>query len=464
MEGRPPYDPDDELDFDFEEPRRRHWERLSDDTAERRRAARRSERSEQVEEGIGEEQPSEPYQTGSSEMGEPYEDPFDTAERRRRERERRHHRDLPAKVRRRQFFGAAALALIVLVGAFLLLRGGGGGDTEEPLAVKKLLGQSFVGQLPKSGPTPALLKKATKGQLGGVIVEGTEEVVSTGVTQMQDAAAQGGNPPLLVMVDQEGGPVKRLPGPPTTAPAELGAAGDAEAARATGEDTGSYLRGLGITVDLAPVLDVALPRTADTIAERTFGEDAALVADLGSNFIEGLQGQSVAATAKHFPGLGLATVNTDFAPVSVVGRQEELDAALEPFRAAISAGVQLVMVSSAAYPDYAGATPNKGKVKPASFAEPVVEGLLRDELGFEGVVITDDLESIAIKELTNRDVAAVAALAAGCDLVLYARTEQGLNAGFTAAIKAVKKGTLDRPLLEQSFERVTALKDALAAS
>ena len=105
-----------------------------------------------------------------------------------------------------------------------------------------------------------------------------------------------------------------------------------------------------MTVDLAPVLDVALAERRDHRL-RAFGDDPTLVAELGSAFIAGLQSQGVAATAKHFPGLGPATTNTDFGPVTIVVRQESLDAALEPFRPRVAAGVRLVMVSSAIYPD-----------------------------------------------------------------------------------------------------------------
>ena len=131
----------------------------------------------------------------------------------------------------------------------------------------------------------------------------------------------------------------------------MGEAG-ADAARTEGEDTGNFLKGAGVNVDLAPVMDVELPQTADTIASRTFSDDAAVVSEVGSAFIEGLQSTGVAATAKHFPGLGPATVNTDFAPTEVVASQETLDAALQPFQAAVDSGVELVMVASASYPAY----------------------------------------------------------------------------------------------------------------
>ncbi len=202
------------------------------------------------------------------------------------------------------------------------------------------------------------------------------------------------------------------------------------------------------------MLDVERPTTAETIANRSFGDDPALVSELGVAFIEGLQGANVAATAKHFPGLGLATVNTDFGPVTVAATQEDINAALIPFRDAIEAGVDLVMMSSAAYPGL-------GSTEPAALAPPIVQGLLRDQLGFEGVIVTDDLESDAISEGTSPANAAVAALAAGNDLALFAGSSATATRGFDAVVKAAKAGELDRGLLDQAFTRVATLKAGL---
>ena len=530
MEGRPPdFDSDDELDFDFEAIRRRRSERetgerplegpLTEDQADadydeedasttgerpaarrlgaglrlpfgRSRRARERERRRSGDTG---ERDLPAFDTGEPDVpaGDTGERPIagdigerpiasgDTGERRLRDDpytpaevpvpggRRGRHRDLPAKIRRRQAIGIGVVAVAVLGGGFLALAGGGD-DEDEPLALKRLAGQTIVTRLDEKPPSQQLLTRARKGQIGGVIVAPSkatidEATAQQSIAQLQQAAAAGGNPPLLVMVDQEGGEVKRLPGPPEASPADLGREGDPEPARSAGEETGAYLKSLGIDVDLAPVLDVELPQTADTIADRTFDDDAGEVATLGTAFIEGLQSQGVAATAKHFPGLGPATINTDFSPVSVVATQEEFDAAMEPFRAAVESGVQLVMMSSAAYPSLAGATPGNGKVKPAVFVEPIVQGLLRQQLGFEGVIITDDLESIAIKELSNRDVAAVNALSAGCDLMLYARSERGAVQGFNKVIEATKRGTLSRERLDQSYARITALKQALSS-
>jgi beta-N-acetylhexosaminidase len=518
MEGRPPFDPDDDLDFDFESSRRRWQERTDEhgavddtgsdeldaesaaggrgdetgeETSERPRrerprraggfnlsfgrrrrprdraaAASAGARSAQEREATRAERRRARLGTGEIPAVDPdtgerarlRDDPFTPAEVPVPAERRSHRRDLPANVRRRQAIAAGAVVLVLVVLGFVVFSGGDESEPE-PLALKKLVGQSVVAKLGKGGADQTLIRRARKGQIGGVIVQpANEQQLQADVAQLQQAAADGDNPPLLVMIDQEGGDVKRLPnGPPELSAPELGEQGDADAARAEGEATGQFLEPLGVDVDLAPVLDLELPQTADTIASRTFGEDPALVSELGSAFIEGLQSQGVAATAKHFPGLGPATVNTDFSPVTIVARQESLDQGLLPFQAAVDAGVRLVMMSSAIYPDLAPR-------RPAVLAPPIVQGLLREQLGFEGVIVTDDLQSIAIDSVSDPARAAVASVRAGCDIVLYARNARGSVQGFNALVLAVKGGALDRAVLEASFKRIATLKASLAAS
>ncbi|HET8592780.1 MAG TPA: glycoside hydrolase family 3 N-terminal domain-containing protein [Solirubrobacterales bacterium] len=369
---------------------------------------------------------------------------------------RERHRDLPARIRRRQAGVIGLVALVLVIALVSLVSGGGDDDGEEPLAVKRLVGQAIVAQLGGGAPDQALLQRARRGQLGGVVVEAeSAEVVQAGVETLQRAAVEGGNPPLLVLIDQEGGPVKRLAdGPPDTAPRELGAAEEGDAAREEGERTAEFLRGLGVTVDLAPVLDVSQPQTANSIKVRTFGDDPGLVADVGVSFAEGLQDAGVAATAKHFPGLGRAQVSTDERPVSIAATSQDLEAELEPFREAIDAGVELVMVSSASYPTL-------GSKQQAVFSPAIVQGLLRDELGFEGIVITDDLQAPAVASVTP-GVAAVNAIKAGDDLLLYAGTGNASVRAFNAVVSQVKSGALDRGLLESAHERIIALKQRLS--
>jgi beta-N-acetylhexosaminidase len=303
--------------------------------------------------------------------------------------------------------------------------------------------------------TPELVRAARRGEIGGVIAfpptGSPAGTIRAAIARLQRAARDGGNALLLVATDQEGGEVKRLPGPPDRSPAELAVAG-ARAAASEGRATGRYLRGLGINVDLAPVLDLGLP--GSFIASRTFGPDPASVATLGVAFASGLEETGVAATAKHFPGLGLATVNTDLEPVGIEASRRDLSPGLEPFRAAVSHGVSLVMVANALYPIYGGDTP-------ASLATRITTGLLRNRLGFDGVVITDDLLAGAISGAGyTPGEAAVGAARAGADLLLFARVPA--PEALPALVAALRSGSLSGQTLRDSCVRNLALREALS--
>ena len=367
-------------------------------------------------------------------------------------RERR--RDLPARVRRRQDFlvGGAVLIVIVLI---IVLISGGGGSSEKPIALKRLVGQTIVAKLSSKGPNQDLVKRVRKGQVGGVIAFETDaQQLKADVGQLQEAASAGDNPPLLVMVDQEGGDVKRIEnGPPTISPADLGKSGDQGQAKDQGQQTGAFLRGLGVNVDLAPVLDVAHQNTADTIKSRTFGSNPDTVATVGVAFAQGLQDGGAVATAKHFPGLGYATVNTDDNAVTVAATSDELQNDLTPFKAAVEAGVGMVMMSTASYPTL-------GAKKPAALSPTIVKTLLRGQLGFDGVVITDDLEGQAISGTVPPAVAGTGALRAGNDLLLYATSTKTSATAFGQLVKEVKSGQLDRSVVQSAYDRITDLKDS----
>jgi beta-N-acetylhexosaminidase len=490
MEGRIPPD-DDELFEWTDAPARLPREPESGDTSERERGTGERDRpgtGERDRLGTGERGriPSEPESTETGER-----DPLATGERRRPvrrgvrwrrrtrsdteeqrrvqrdprvyEREgrssppgrRSRHRDLPARVRRRQAIGASLVGLLVIVVLVIAISGGGGGGSEAPVGLKRLLGQTIVATT-KGGVDKPLVTRARKGEIGGVIVvPKNAQTLRKDVRRLQEAASSGHNPPLLVMIDQEGGGVKRLKdGPPDSSPPQLGQAGDEDAAKDEGQNTGSYLKGLGVNVDLAPVLDVKHPQTADTIAARTYGSDTAVVSKIGVAFIEGLQDGGVLATAKHFPGLGAATVNTDDRPVAVAATRQDLESGLEPFRDAVDAGVGMVMVSTASYPTL-------GSKKQAAFSPAIVQGLLRDDLGFDGVVITDDLESGAVASVTTPGLAAQNALKAGDDLLLYATNNDASEKAFGSLISQVKRGELQRDPVEDAYDRIASLKDDL---
>ena len=429
--------------------------RRADRTARKAREAERERRRQQRQSYSTAEWDSLP--TGEQEQIPPEDDWMRPASRPPPEPRRPRHRDLPARVRRRQDVAVIVLALILIGGAYLLFFRGGGGEGGPGIGPKRLVGQSIVAKMGKDGPDRDLLRRAKRGQIGGVIaLERNAKALNADAAKVQQAAAAGDNPPLLVMVDQEGGIVKRLPdGPPTETPANLGVQG-ADAARSQGEDTGRFLVGAGVNVDLAPVLDLSEPDAPRTIRARTFGSNPNTVGEVGSAFAEGLATGGVEATAKHFPGLGLATQNTDFAAVTIDASAQELQRGIQPFQTAIEAGVPLVMVSTAVYPAL-------GSKDPAALSSSIVTGELRDKLGFGGVIITDELGAESITSTTTSDRAGLLALKAGCDMLLYAGSVQNSKQAFNTILKANQSGAIDSSVLQGAYDRITSLKDSLGA-
>jgi beta-N-acetylhexosaminidase len=438
--ARPPSEPS------TDRPRSETGERDRVGTGERRAVRPDTGSFQAIREGIAERR-REREETGE----------FERSGRRPPPGRRSRRRDLPARVRRRQDVIVVGLALAVVVGLIVLISSGGGGGGEQTIGLKRLVGQSIVARLGAKGPDQDLVQRAKQGQIGGVIAFNQDaNELKAQIASLQQAARAGDSPPLLVMIDQEGGSVKRLPqGPPNVSPGQLGKADDEDQAREQGSETGTYLRGLGLNVDLAPVLDVAHQNTAPSIKSRTFGSDPSVVTRVGVAFAQGLQDGGVVATPKHFPGLGFATVSTDDRATAIAATSEQLQADLEPFKGAIAGGAKMMMVSTAGYPTL-------GSKKQAALSSGIVSGLLRGQLGFDGVVVTDDLESPAVTGTTSPVVAAASAIEAGDDMLLYATSAAASDRVFRALVNDVKSGDLDRALFQHAYDRITSLKDSPA--
>jgi beta-N-acetylhexosaminidase len=324
---------------------------------------------------------------------------------------------------------------------------------------------SYSGLLPPA----TLLRWIRHGEVGGVIFFGgniTSPAQIAGVIkQLDQANASASNPlravPLLLMTDQEGGLVRRLPGQPAASGKQIGEAADpAAAARAAGTGAGRNLAGVGMNVNLAPVLDVY--RTAGDFDDqfgRSYSTNPQVVSALGAGFIKAQQATGVAATAKHFPGLGAATTtqDTDARPVTLNLSLPTLRTVDEyPYRAAIAAGVKLVMVSWAVYPALA-------KDTPAGLSSAVVNGELRGRLGFRGVTITDALEAGALHAFGATGHRATLAARAGMDLILCSgqRAGQGRLAR-SALATALSGGMLNASVFDAALTRIIALRTGLA--
>jgi beta-N-acetylhexosaminidase len=320
------------------------------------------------------------------------------------------------------------------------------------VSLDRLVGQTVMSAMSGTMPSAPLLARIRRGEIGGIILFGgniaTRTQVRALVSRLQQAAQAGGNPPLLIATDQEGGDVRRFhSGPPFDSAATMGRTATAAGVRAIGRATADFLRRLGVDVDLAPVLDVP-SSPSNFLGSRAFSGSAAVVAQLGPAFAAGLQQGRVAATGKHFPGLGTAPANTDLARVVIRTRRSELLARLAPYRRAIRSGVRLVMASNASY----RALDPSGL--PALLSPAIVRGLLRSDLGFRGVVITDAIEAPGPARYPD---APVRALKAGVDVVLF--TGEGSSAaGFRRLVQAARRGTLSRAALNQANARIAALK------
>jgi len=222
-------------------------------------------------------------------------------------------------------------------------------------------------------------------------------------------------PPVLIALDQEGGRVSRLERwiGPTPSALALGRAGEATVRR-FGEVTATALRGLGFDLDFAPVVDLCGADTPNGIGDRSFGTDPAEVSRLAGAFLDGLQGRGVAGCLKHFPGLGDTNLDTHLNMPTVERSLAELQRLdLVPYRDLLGRAAS-VMVGHAHY-----AALDPGRPRPASLSGRIVGELLRGELGYAGLVVSDDLEMGAVARRDVAGAAAVGAIAAGCDLLLY---------------------------------------------
>ncbi|MDQ3571595.1 MAG: hypothetical protein M3383_01895 [Actinomycetota bacterium] len=332
-------------------------------------------------------------------------------------------------------------------------------DRTGPAATALIAGQRVMVRMESRAVRP-LLAQARRGEIGGVILFPPADIeadrLAAQIERVQAAAREGGNPPLLVAIDQEGGIVERLPAlAPQLSPVALAEQDRAARARREGSAGGLQLRGLGINVNLAPVMDVPSSE-AQFMAPRAFGDNPAKVARLALAFATGQRSESLASTAKHFPGLGRALESTDLAPTTIDAPRSALISDMEPFRAASEAGSELIMLSSAAYPGLgSGATP--------AVLSPAIAGeLLREDLGFQGVSISDDLLAPAIALSYSPREAAIRAAAAGVDILLFAA--QGAEGVARALREARASGRIAEEDMRASCARILALKESLSVS
>ena len=315
------------------------------------------------------------------------------------------------------------------------------------LTLRQQVGQLIVSSFPDPAPPGYIRRRLQARETVGVILFGFNAGSEAEWRRLTRSVQRYARGDALVMVDQEGGEIRTVSwaGPASGQPLQ----GDPDAVRRTARDAGRQLRRIGVNVNLAPVADVPAG-AAPVMGFRAFDGDPGGIAARTRASIEGMRSGGMAATAKHFPGLGRAQVNTDDASATVTGPLED---DLVPFQSAVEADVPLVMLSHALYPEL---DPNRI----ASQSTDIVTGLLREQLGYDGVIVTDSIEAQAVLDRSGVARAAERSLRAGADLILTTGSASW-NLIHPWLLREAQASPDFRKRVRESAARVLALKEAL---
>jgi beta-N-acetylhexosaminidase len=323
------------------------------------------------------------------------------------------------------------------------------------LTSREKIGQLFMIGFMGTTVTPELSAFIKDYKPGGVILfsrnlESVEQIVQL-TNDLQQCSPKS---PLLISIDQEGGRVSRLPqGFTIFPPCELiGRCNSSELAYAAAATIAKELKAVGINMNMAPVLDVNSNPDNPVIGDRAFSSSAHAVGEMGLITAAGLQDQDVVACGKHFPGHGDTNADSHKELPVVEASRERLEAIeFPPFRRAAAAEIATMMTAHVLYKAL-------DEALPATLSPAIISGLLREQMGYDGVVLTDDLEMHAIVDHYGPGDAAVRALLAGCDVLLICKERDREIAAFEAVEKAVASGTVTTARLDQSVARIQRVK------
>ena len=323
------------------------------------------------------------------------------------------------------------------------------------MSLRDAVGQMFVVSVGGTEPDYYIEKMIRERNIGGVLLFGYnmegEGQTRRLVNSLQELSMETEPAiPLFVAVDQEGGEISSAPWvTPQPAAAEIGARGKAAEARAVARQVGADLRRAGVNTNFAPVVDTGY---GAAIGNRSYGEAPDLVAAMGAAAVEGFEAAEVVSSAKHFPNHGPATTDSHEGLPVVEHDLETIHAYdLPPFRAAVDAGVPMVMAGHLVYPAI-----DPGR--PASLS-PGAISLLREELSFDGVVVTDDLAMAGASGGGTPAEAAVAAVKAGADLLIISSPAQEQADAYEAVVGAVESGEIPRARVEEAVRRILNVKE-----
>ena len=285
------------------------------------------------------------------------------------------------------------------------------------------------------------------------------EQTTTMLSNMQEIARERTGLPVFLCVDEEGGSVARIAGNDAFGVtdvgnmSDIGASGDVQNAYNAGSTIGSYLAALGFNVDFAPVADVLTNPDNQVIGQRSFGSDAQTVAGMVTSELQGLSAAGVYGMVKHFPGHGGTSGDSHDGAVSTDKTLEDLMAEeLVPFQSAIDGGVNFVMVGHISAPNVTGDN------APATLSKVLITDVLRGQMGYNGIVITDAMNMEAITGFYNSDKAAVLAVTAGADMILM---PADYNTAYTGILNAVNDGTITEERINESVTRIVKAKLAM---
>ncbi len=327
---------------------------------------------------------------------------------------------------------------------------------------RRKLGQLFVFGFNGTTVTPGIKQMIQEHFIGNIIlfsrnIKNKKQLFEL-TTQLQQLAKEAGHErPLAICIDQENGAVRRLGDDTTTLPGAmlLGATSEPLYANEVGKLTAKEMRALGVNWNLAPVVDVNNNPENPVIGVRSFGEDPEKVASFSQAMMKGMQSEGVMTTLKHFPGHGDTNVDSHHAlPIITHSRKRLFEVELVPFQACMKAGADMIMSAHVVFPAF-----ESNSTLPATLSKQVIKDLLRETLGFDGVVVTDCLEMDAIAGTVGTAQGALQAFQAGVDLLMVSHRFERQQETVDVFTKEISKDQSLDDRLEDSYKRVIQMKD-----
>lgn len=330
----------------------------------------------------------------------------------------------------------------------------------DKLSLEQKIGQVLVAGFPTDDPDdPHLLEMMTKLKIGNVIYFSRNARSRDGIIKLnkrvQQYAIENSGIPAFITIDQEGGMVRHIYGGASILPGAMAVAatGNPDYARNIGHICGQELKALGINFNLAPVLDVNNNPSNPVIGVRSYSDNPETAADFACRYIEGIQAEGVIATGKHFPGHGDTAVDSHLDLPCVPHKLDRLQAVeLHTFSQAVKAGIDAIMTTHILFPSI------EPEHLPATLSKRILTGLLREQMEFDGLIITDCMEMNAIKNHYGTSKSAVAALAAGADLVIVSHTLKLQEESVKEIKEAIENGDLSMERLNDAVLRVLRMK------